>query len=379
MRSAVISDLHLGGAGGGDLLRHEAMQDRLAEALADADRLVLLGDVLELRDHPIRLTMERARPFFERIGEAMAGREVVLVPGNHDHKLLGHWLDRDSAGRGENSLAEGVPTPHPCIEAIRDWLGKAELRMSYPGLWLREDVYATHGHYLDSHVTLPTIERLSIAAVDRMRGRPTGVRHRPDDYERVHAPVYDLLFNLAQGARPPRDATDEPPTMRIWKLAAGAGGRARNWRGRLLANAVIPVTLLGLERAGLGRFGRDLSLAEVGRAGVAGMRAVVRSLGIEAEHVIFGHIHRRGPLPGEDGRSASDPEWERRGAPTLHNTGSWVHVPAMVARGGSAGGFWPGRVLFVGPEGPPEPVEVLAELDAAGLAGSAPPRERSPG
>lgn len=374
MRTAIISDLHLGSGSDSDLLRRPAIIERLCEATADCDRLVLLGDTIELRDLPIDVAMGRVQPFFERIGEAFAGRSVVLVPGNHDHRLLGHWLERVREGERPVEVDEHVATPHPYVASVDEWLGEAELALHYPGLWVREDVFATHGHYLDSHVTLPTIERLSIAAVDRMGGKPTGVRSAPEDYEKVHTPVYDLLFDLAQGARNPSAHSTESktPSMRVWELVGGASGRARNWRGRLLRSAVIPAALRGLERGGVGSFGRDFSLAEIGRSGVEAMHVVIERLGIEAEHVIFGHIHRRGALPGEDGRAATDPTWERRGT-TLHNTGCWVYVPTMLGRSSAESPFWPGRMIVVGPSGPPEAVELLADVPHAELEPPAEP------
>jgi hypothetical protein len=369
MRTAVISDLHLGSGSQSDLLRRPELVDRLIEGVDDADRLVLLGDTIELRDGPIAGAMELSRVFFERIGEAFAGGEVVLVPGNHDHRLLGSWLERDGGLDAELGLEEEVDASHPCTVRIAEWLGDAELVVRYPGVWVRDDVYATHGHYLDSHVTLPTIERLSIATVDRIGGRPTGRRISPGDYEKVHAPVYDLLFNLAQGARNPAAPKGEegPPAMRLWELLGGASGRARTLRGRLLRSAVIPVTLSGLERAGVGRFGRDFSLAEIGRSGVEAMHVVLERLGVDAAHVIFGHIHRRGPLPGEDGRTATDPEWERRGV-TLHNTGCWLYIPAMMGRSSADSPFWPGRVIVVDEQGPPEARDLLADAHHEELA-----------
>ena len=42
---------------------------------------------------------------------------------------------------------------------MAEWASPARVRFAYPGLWLREDVYATHGHYLDCHLTVPTVER----------------------------------------------------------------------------------------------------------------------------------------------------------------------------------------------------------------------------
>jgi hypothetical protein len=372
MRTAIISDTHLGSGNGSDLLGRERFVETLVEALEGSDRLVLLGDTIELRDLPIERALDTARPFFERVGAALDGGEVVLVPGNHDHRLLGHWLERVRDGSAEVSLDEEVSSPHPVVGRLEEWLGGASLTLRYPGVWIRDDVFATHGHYLDSHITLPTVERLSIATVDRIGGRPTGVRSAPQDYEKVHAPIYDLLFDLAQGARNPQaQGTDGAPSMRIWEMIGGASGRARNWRGRLLRSAVIPATLRGFERAGFGSFGRDFSAAEIGRSGVEAMHVVVERLGIDAEHVIFGHIHRRGALPGEDGIAATDPEWERRGT-TLHNTGCWIYSPTMLGRSSVQSPFWPGRIVFVNDTGPPEAIELLAEARNEDLDASAP-------
>lgn len=369
--TALISDLHLGAGSRADVLRRRAIQDRLFEATADLDRIVLLGDTIELRDLPLGVSLEGARGFFERLGEAFAGREVVLVPGNHDHRLLGAWLERSREDDRPTELDEVVDMPHPAVRSIEGWLGEAKLTVRYPGVWVREDVYATHGHYLDSHVTLPTIERLSVAAVDRLGGVPTGRRATPHDYEEVHAPVYDLIFNLAQGGRSlTGKRSGKPPAMRVWELIGGASGRARTLRGRVLGSAVIPAALRGMERAGFGSFGRDFSTGEIGRAGVEAMHVVVERLGIEAEHVVFGHIHRRGALLFDDGRRANDPIWERNGT-TLHNTGNWMYVEGLLGRAVPQSPFWPGSMVVVPESGPPELVELLADVDREVLAGRA--------
>ena len=39
--------------------------------------------------------------------------------------------------------------------------------VAYPGVWLREDVYALHGHYSDLHATVPTFERIAAGAMAR--------------------------------------------------------------------------------------------------------------------------------------------------------------------------------------------------------------------
>jgi hypothetical protein len=370
--TVLISDLHLGASSGHDVLRRPAMRERLLEAIdrVGAERLVLLGDIVELRDGPIGESLGETREFFEAVGSAFADRDVVLVPGNHDHRLLGSWLERAGDGERPAALDELVVEPHPAVTTIADWLGSARLEIRYPGIWVRDDVYATHGHYLDSHVTLPTIERLSVATVDRLGGTPTGRRQSANDYEQVHAPVYDLIFSLAQGGRSVGGSPDgRSAALRIWETIGGASGRARTIRGKLLGSAVIPATLRGLERAGFGRFKRDFSTAEIGRAGVDAMHVVVDRLGIEAEHVIFGHIHRRGSLSA-DADGANPPPWRRNGV-TLHNTGNWLYAAALLGRAVPQSPFWPGSMIVVGESGPPELVEVLTDVDREVLAGRA--------
>jgi metallophosphoesterase superfamily enzyme len=370
--TALISDLHLGARSGSDVLRRPALRARLLEAIVAAgiDRVVLLGDTVELRDGPLGDSLEAARPFFTELGAVLAGGDVILVPGNHDHRLLGPWLER---ARGESRPAtvdEIVAEPHPAVRSLADWLGDARLEVRYPGVWVRDDVYATHGHYLDSHATLPTLERLSVATVDRLGGTPTGRRETPHDYEEVHAPVYDLIFSLAQGGRVlGSDERGRSRALRIWQTIGGASGQARTLRGKVLGSALIPATLRGLEEIGLGRFNRDFSIAEIGRSGVTAMHVVVDRLGIEAEHVIFGHIHRRGSLPDEHGQAGA-PAWRRNGV-TLHNTGSWLYAEALLGRAVPQSPFWPGSMIVVAETGPPELVEVLADVDREVLAGRA--------
>src|SRR3984957_3216462 len=92
MRTLVVSDLHLGAGSGADVLRRPGPRSALIDALEDIDRLVLLGDVLELRHGPRRDALAAARPFFEELGRVFAGREIVVVAGNHDHAVVESWL-----------------------------------------------------------------------------------------------------------------------------------------------------------------------------------------------------------------------------------------------------------------------------------------------
>src|SRR6476661_4027762 len=194
MRTLIVSDLHIGSLSGADLLRRPGLRAALVEAVADVDRVVLLGDVLELRHGPLREAMAAARPVFEDLGRALAGRELILTAGNHDHALVEPWLAR----RGEEDLPPPLELEQllepaavsPALARIAGWAAPALVRVAYPGLWLRPDVYACHGHYLDCHLTVPTLERLSVGAMSRLLGRPARTFSSVDDYESVGAPVF---------------------------------------------------------------------------------------------------------------------------------------------------------------------------------------------
>src|SRR4051812_49731916 len=107
VRTLVVSDLHLGARTGVDLLRRPPVRARLLERLDGVDRLVLLGDTIELRHGPPREALAAAEPALGAIGEAMRGGEGLLVPGNHDHRLLAPWL----AGRRDRRPAPPPPPP----------------------------------------------------------------------------------------------------------------------------------------------------------------------------------------------------------------------------------------------------------------------------
>ncbi|HEU4656450.1 MAG TPA: metallophosphoesterase, partial [Capillimicrobium sp.] len=172
MTTLVISDLHLGGRSGVDVLRDEARRRSLLDALEGVERLVLLGDALELRHGPQREALAAARPVLEDLGGRVG--EVVIVPGNHDHALVDGWLRRRAREAPDVLQLEQRMTPAEAswaAEQMAAWLGP-RTSVAYPGLWLRDDVYATHGHYLDLHSTVPTFERLGAGLTTRLTGEP---------------------------------------------------------------------------------------------------------------------------------------------------------------------------------------------------------------
>lgn len=374
MRTLIASDLHLGAGSDADLLRRRKALDPLLEVIRDADRLVLLGDVIELRDRPLAEAMELATPVLRELAEA-AGSEVVFVPGNHDHRLVSGWLEQ-RALRGSRPLRISDRARLDVWPAtlLRETFGEARVRLSYPGLWLRDDVYATHGHYLDRHLTIPTFERLGLALVERTLGLVPGgpdpldpPSHNPepdspDDYEQITAPVYAFLFALAQagavGGHP-----GGTPTKRIWDSLSGGDTRSGRLRGWLLGSVALPGAVGMANRLGLGPVRADLSPNAISRAGVEAMDDVVEALRIDARHVIFGHTHRRGPLEGEDG-------WRpREDGPHLWNTGSWVHSPSLLRSSAEGSAYWPGTVGIVEDDGPPQLLHLLEDWSREDLAG----------
>ncbi|HKP20431.1 MAG TPA: metallophosphoesterase [Thermoleophilaceae bacterium] len=291
MLAAVVSDLHLGIQTGADLLRRPGVRERLFEAIAEADEVVLLGDSIELRDGSLAKSLTRALPFFEALGAALAGRRLTIVPGNHDHRLVEDALKRspslELAGRFE-------VLPADAVAPIMRSLGSTSATLAYPGVWLREDVYATHGHYLDCHSEARTFECRARAAVERVRRLDHGGYTSPGDYEAALGPVYRMIQWSVQ-----------PPGVRA---AAHAARRVvRRWER---------------PRAPLG------ARAELG---LPAMEQVVHSLGIGAPYVLFGHLH----APGR---------WSTQGGTELINAGSWVEDATSVS---------PGTCVLVPDEGPP--------------------------
>ncbi len=241
MRTAIVSDLHLGVASDEDVLRDPAVRRLLLEEIAGADRLVLLGDAIELRNLPLGPSLERARPFFEELGEALGDIEVILVPGNHDHRLAEPLLDELSiAGRPTLGL-EHHQSPTGPAALVDGWLGRARLRIAYPGLWLREDVYATHGHYMDAHLRLPRAECLAAALVARI-SRPLPNPATPADYERILRPLYGFAYGLAQVL--PIKRRRNGPFERAWEVLAGE--ERTTTMGARAARAGFPLAIRGL-------------------------------------------------------------------------------------------------------------------------------------
>jgi len=367
MRTLVISDLHLGLRSGGDVLRQPAALGVLLERLADIDRLVLLGDTLELRHGPTRDALATAEPVLRAIGGALGrGREVVIVAGNHDHAIAAGWLDWRGRREAPAALAleerVGPGRASWIAKRLAAFLAPADVEIAYPGLWLREDVYATHGHYADVHLLVPTLERLAAGAMARLVGAIPDPA-TPDDYESVLAPMYALSQASAQRGAAGRAAIGSRSAVGAWSALSGRGRSSRIGSRALAVPFRLGVMLAN--RAGLGPVEAGVSPADLRRGGLLAATEVARRLRLAPAHLVFGHTHRTGRLVHD--RSS---EWRTPGGTQLHNAGCWVFDPLFVGRGPQGSSpYWPGGAIVVDDEGPPRLERLLGDAPAKVLQG----------
>jgi hypothetical protein len=360
VRTAIVSDLHLGALNGNDVLRRPGALDRLLAAIDGADRVVLLGDTLELRERPLAALLELVRPVFDALAPALAGRRVTIVPGNHDHQLARPWLDRARlAGRplaADNEWAVGRGEADGAAGVLASWLRGSDVSLAYPGLWLADGVYATHGQYLDLHLTVPRVESIAASAVCRLSGRSPDCASA-EEYEAVLAPIYGFHAGLAEGASTGSLARGATVSRSVWSRATG-NGRV----GRLLVGRVtIPAAVAALNRFGIGPFKPELTGHELRRAGLLAMGRVADVLAPGARHVLFGHTHRPGPLPGDE-----QVEWTTLAGAQLWNTGNWYLESAFVSDERSP--YWPGTVTWLEAGQAPRLEAALRGYAAAGTA-----------
>ena len=292
--------------------------------------MVLLGDIVELRQGPVREALAHALPVLAELGQALGDDgEVVIVPGNHDHHLLSGWFER--ASREGDPPALGLELaiewgPGDALAELADALAPARVRAHYPGVWLREGVYATHGHYLDRHTTVPMLERLGAGAMARIVGEPASRQWRTEDYERILAPIYSWIHAMAQRSGRGVGSNSTGVSTQAWRTIRAAQ-RGRRLRGAATAAAFAGV-IGALGRTSLGPLKSDLSSSELRSAALRAFSEVLARLAVDAEHVIFGHTHRAGPLDRDD-----HGEWIAPGGARLMNTGSWGVEPVASGPG----------------------------------------------
>jgi UDP-2,3-diacylglucosamine pyrophosphatase LpxH len=339
----IVSDLHLGQRPGHDVLRQQEPLERLLSALTGIDRLVLLGDIVELavRRHghtPLRI----AAPILRAIGERMGPeREIVLVPGNHDAALVRNWAFRRGQALG---LSDEVPTDvTPALAGVVELLAPARVAVRYPGMWVRDDVWATHGHYLDRHL-------VPEATFGLPRGRLA--RERPP--EPTAAAIDYELARRRRRSRPEglwAELMERPLAVVLEHLAE------LSRYGTYLLRGIHLTTLTA----------RMLDL-QVRRAAVPALVEAAGRLGVDARVIVFGHVHRAGPVAGT---------WQpRAGGPRVYNTGSWLYEPLLLDRAAPPHPYWPGGAVLVPDAGEPRVLRLLDQFNGDQLSRGSRDRDR---
>ena len=340
MRTLVVSDFHLGARLRRDVLRRDAALEPLLDALATVDRLVLLGDVVELLEGRPARAMEVAAPVLRAIGGRLdPGAEVILVPGNHDGDLIAPWLKANGVSPSLDATIPHDATP-VLAQAVAA-LGSNRVRVRYPGVWLAEGVWATHGHYLDRHL-LPEV---AFGVARGLLGRLPRDGARPVDYERAGGPSLTRVEALLTRwlPRPLAGLVDDLAEL----LRAATMPRVPH---RLLSRRMSPL-MAGL----LG--------TQMRRASIPALARVVHRLGVDADWVVFGHVHRCGPLPVDQAPSWAGPG----GSPRIVNTGSWVYEPLLVHHATPPHPYWPGGAVLLEDGRDPLAIGLLDHLEATAL------------
>lgn len=356
--TAVISDLHLGTRSRADVLRRPNIREILFGRLRDADEIVMLGDVVELREQALPDVLEIALPFFEELGEAVPDKRITILSGNHDHKVVAEWLEELRLEHKPLGLEQRTtPASSRIARLIAERLPRNEVELAYPGAWLRPGTYAHHGHYIDAHMTLPRLEAIAISATARATGGLPPAPRTPDDYEAAMTPLYAFAYALAQGSSRARRVLGMDLSRKMWKRIDGR----RDLRSHALRKLAIPSAVWTLNRAGMGPFEATVSGATLRESGIAAIRELARALEIGAGEIVYGHTHRPGPLAGDTSN------WSG-----LYNTGSWLYEPNLLGTTAGESPYWPGCVLFVEDDKPPRLERLLLDVSHEELgAGSA--------
>ena len=257
------------------------------------------------------------RRFFDALApRSTAGRPVIARARQPRPRLVAPGSSRPRL-EGRTGPCGGGPVhaeSGDAADASPPGCPDAEVALAYPGVLAARrrvrDPRPLPRHAPD-RAPRGIVDRLCDGA--RQRPRNATARRRPT-YEAALAPIY--AFSPAwRRAPPPRALTRGGALSRtVWRAAqraAAARSPAAGPRGH-------PGRGGGLNRIGLGPF-EAASAARTCAAPACSRWARGGALGARrAEHVIFGHTHRPGPLPGDDPADGAS-----RGT-RLWNTGCWL-------------------------------------------------------
>ncbi len=229
----------------------------------------------------------------------------------------------------------------PLLARIASWLAPARVQVRYPGVWLGERIWASHGHYLDRHL-LPEV---AYGIARGMLGRVPRDDAVPVEYEQPGGPSLTRFEALLTRSLP-RPLAALVDDIAEFLRAASMPGVPRGVLGHSLAP--LSAALLGVQMK---------------RASIPALARVVHRLGVDADSVIFGHVHRLGPLAGDDLRHWRGPD----GTPHILNSGAWVYEPLLLHRARAPHPYWPGGAVLLEAGRAPRAVGLLDHLEAGTL------------
>lgn len=379
MRTLVVSDLHIGARDRFSVIERPAVLEVMLKEIDRCDRLVLLGDLVELLEAEAGRTLRVARPILRAIGARVGpDRQIIYLPGNHDRGAIRGWIRATGPAIETESVVP--PSASPLLAAVVEALAPAPVEVRYPGVWLSDRIWAHHGHYLNRYLHPDQ----AYGVMPRRRERTPAGRSRPIDFEPrrlggglggggggLRSLVRYMPLRAALGLEDAGElarAATMPPTGELRPVSGGpvsgaAGPRSPGYpdeplvpintfksrlHDRLLHPSLSPIIayLLSLQV-------RSHSIPAVARA--------AHDLGIEPEYLLFGHVHRRGPIEGED-----LDQWNAWG-PKILNTGSWRWEPVLVQRVSPPHPYWPGGAIVIDELGEPSSVGLLDGLSREDL------------
>jgi hypothetical protein len=268
-------------------------------------------------------------------------RPIVLVPGNHDRALARNW----ARARGDAlTVDERVPNDASALLAqVTGWLAPAPVAVRTPGVWLSDRVWATHGHYLDRHLAPESAWGFRRAHLRGGRARAAPAVVGPAAYERARRPRTQAESRLTRSLPRPL-ATLVEDAAELVRATTMPSPR------KLHPHRLAPLTrvLLGLQMQ---------------RASIPALAHAAAGLGVDADWVVFGHVHRSGPHAADDAEAWAGPG----GRPGIANTGSWVYEPLLLHRGGPPHPYWPGGAVVVEDDGDPRAIGLLDHVDVTAL------------
>ena len=306
-RTLIISDLHIGAYAGHCVLERPAVLEALLAQLAGFQRLIILGDLIELGEgRPPEEVLGIAAPILTAIGTAMGNAgEIIVLPGNHDRRMVRPWID--ACGTDLPLEGEVPPDASPVLAQVVSHLetGGAQVSVRYPGLALSDRVFIHHGHYLDRVL------------------KPEG------PYGFWRTPAFSDPVEYERGRIP-----QQKPTPVKW----------------------IQHSLL---RPSFARLTTALLNWQMRRHSLPALARVCAALGISTEYVVFGHVHRLGPLRGDRLRQWDHPLSPGAKPTRFVNTGSWVEEELLIGDRRPPHPYWPGGAVIIEEDGIPRPVELI--------------------